>query len=386
MSKLKIGILCYPTYGGSGIVATELGNALAKEGHEIHFITYSMPPRLNLYTNNIYYHEVSIYSYPLFQYPPYELALASKIVDTVQFESLDILHVHYAIPHASAAYTAKQILAEKGIDIPIVTTLHGTDITLVGKDKSFTPVIEFSINKSDAVTAVSHSLKSDTYEHFHIKRDIEVIHNFVNNNFYQDVEEKFDRNSFCTHNEKLIIHISNFRKVKRVPDVVKVFGKVQETVPSKLLLIGDGPERANIEQLCRDLGCCDDVKFIGKINSVKEILSIADVFILPSEKESFGLAALEAMACGVPVISSDAGGLAELNEHGKTGFLAPVGDIDAMAKATIKVLDEKNLNIFKANALERALEFDISAILPKYINLYQSIIESAKSESIKGYK
>lgn len=372
---MRIGIVCYPTFGGSGVVATELGKALSVNGHEVHFITYDQPFRLDFFNENIFYHEVGLPSYPLFQYPPYELALASKMVNVVKYEKLDLLHVHYAIPHASAAYMAKMILESHGIFIPVVTTLHGTDITLVGKDPSYEPVVTFSINKSDGVTAVSDSLRKDTYEHFKVTKDIEVIPNFVDINRFKKQRKDHFKKAICPNNEKLLVHTSNFREVKRVEDVVRVFDKVRQIVPSKLLLVGDGPERMNIEKLCRDLGTCHDMRFLGKLDAIEEVLSVGDLFLMPSEKESFGLAALEAMACEMPVISSNTGGLPELNVHGVTGFMSNVGDVDDMVKNALIILDEKNLTQFKKNALERAKEFDINKILPKYVQYYQKIID-----------
>lgn len=373
---MKIGIVCYPTFGGSGVVATELGKGLAKNGHQIHFITYSQPTRLDFFNENLFYHEVDIRSYPLFKYPPYELALASKMVDVVKHEKLDLLHVHYAIPHASSAYMAKQILATEGIHIPVVTTLHGTDITLVGKDASYEPVVTFSINQSDGVTAVSADLRKDTYEHFKITKDIEVIPNFIDLERFKKQKKDHFKKAICPDGEKLIVHTSNFREVKRVDDVIKVFAEIQKKVPSRLLLVGDGPERNNMEILCRDLGVCDHVRFLGKLEAVEEVLSVADLFIMPSEKESFGLAALEAMACEVPVISTNVGGIPELNTHGKTGFLSKIGDIEDMAKNSLYVLRDDKLPMFKVNALNRALEFDITAILPQYENFYNGIMET----------
>lgn len=375
---MKIGIVCYPTFGGSGVVATELGKALAKAGHKIHFITYSQPTRLDFFNENLFYHEVDIRSYPLFEYPPYELALASKMVDVVKYESLDLLHVHYAIPHASAAYMAKQILKTEGISIPVVTTLHGTDITLVGKDPSYAPVVTFSINESDGVTAVSEDLKKDTYLHFKILKDIVVIPNFIDLERFKKQKKEHFKRAICPNDEKLIVHTSNFRKVKRVDDVVRIFNKVRQQIPAKLLLVGDGPERSNIEVLCRELGTCDDIRFLGKLEAVEEVLSVADLFIMPSEKESFGLAALEAMACEVPVISTNAGGLPELNINGKTGFLSKIGDIDDMTKNALYILEDSNLPTFKHNALERAKEFDITNIMPLYEDFYRDILEAQK--------
>ncbi len=373
---MKIGIVCYPTFGGSGVVATELGKALAQKGHKVHFITYSQPARLDFFNENLFYHEVHIPSYPLFQYPPYELALASKMVDIVQFEKLDLLHVHYAIPHASAAFMAKQILRTKGINIPVITTLHGTDITLVGKDASFEPVVTFSINQSDGVTAVSESLRQQTYEYFQIEKEIEVIPNFINLEKFKRQKKEHFRMAISPNNEKLLVHTSNFRTVKRVEDVISIFAKVREQIPSKLLLVGDGPERPIMEKLCRRLGICQDTRFLGKMEAVEEVLSIADLFLMPSEKESFGLAALEAMACQVPVISSDAGGIPELNIDGVTGFVSPIGAVDEMVKNALFILDDANLPRFKENALARAHEFDVDKIVPRYEALYQKTIDA----------
>lgn len=374
---MRIGIVCYPTFGGSGVVATELGIGLAKVGHEIHFITYRQPTRLDFFSENLYYHEVDIKSYPLFEHAPYELALASKMVSVVKYERLDLLHVHYAIPHASAAYMAKKILAEENIHIPIVTTLHGTDITLVGKDPSYEPVVTFSINHSDGVTAVSQDLKNETYKYFGVKRDIEVIPNFIDLNRFKKQKKEHFKLAICPNGEKLLVHTSNFRKVKRVEDVVRVFYEVRKEIPAKLLLVGDGPERDRMERLCRELGTCDDVRFLGKLDAVEEVLSVSDLFIMPSEKESFGLAALEAMACEVPILTSNAGGIPELNVSGKTGFVCEVGDIKDMKEKALTILAEENLPTFKANALARAKEFDISNILPLYEKYYQETIEKS---------
>jgi N-acetyl-alpha-D-glucosaminyl L-malate synthase BshA len=373
---MKIGIVCYPTFGGSGVVATELGKGLAKLGHHVHFITYSLPTRLDGFTDNVYYHEVSISSYPLFQYPPYELALASKLVDVAIYEKLDVIHVHYAIPHASAAYMAKQILATKGIRIPIITTLHGTDITLVGQDPSYEPVVTFSINVSDVVTAVSASLRDDTYALFPITRDIDVIHNFIDLNRFRRQQKEHFKLAICPNGEKLVMHISNFRKVKRIEDILYMFARVRETIPLKLLLVGDGPERQRMEGLCRELCIAEDVRFLGKLEVVEEILSVADLFVMPSEKESFGLAALEAMACEVPVLSSDTGGWPALQIQGVTGYMVPVGDIDGAVARALEILDDANLPRFKAGALARAYDFDISAILPKYEAAYAKALAS----------
>ena len=376
---MKIGIVCYPTFGGSGVVATELGKALADHGHEVHFITYSQPARLDFFSENLFYHEVTVSKYPLFDYPPYELALASKLVDVVSYEQLDILHVHYAIPHASAAYMAKQILASNGIHIPVVTTLHGTDITLVGKDRTYKPVVTFSINQSDGVTAVSQDLKNDTCKFFEIQKDIKVIPNFIDLNRFQHKAQNHFKIAIAPHEEKIIVHTSNFRKVKRVPDVVKIFAKIVEKIPAKLLLAGDGPERSEVEQLVRELNLKDSVRFLGKLDAVEEILSVSDLFLLPSETESFGLAALEAMACKLPVISSNAGGIPELNIDGVTGFLNEVGDIDGMAANAIHILEnQERLDAFKARALAHAKTFDIALIMPQYEAFYQEIIKSSK--------
>ncbi len=377
---MKIGIVCYPTFGGSGVVATELGKALADNGHQVHFITYNQPARLDFFSENLFYHEVSVSKYPLFDYPPYELALASRLVDVVRFEKLDILHVHYAIPHASAAFMAKQILLTYGIYIPVVTTLHGTDITLVGKDRTYKPVVTFSINKSDGVTAVSENLKQETYEFFEIENDIRVIPNFIDLSRFSLKAKDHFKKAIAPNNEKILIHTSNFRKVKRTEDVVKIFAKVRQKIPSKLLMVGDGGERSDCEQLCRDLNVTDDVRFLGKQDAIEEILSVSDLFLMPSQSESFGLAALEAMACKVPVISSNAGGLPELNVDGVTGFLKDIGDIDGMAEKSIYILeDEQRLATFKENALARAKEFDLAKILPLYENYYTEVIEKSKA-------
>lgn len=371
---MKIGIVCYPTYGGSGVVATELGKALALAGHQVHFITYTQPPRLDIFSENIFYHEVSVASYPLFEYLPYESALASKMVDVTVNEKLDLIHVHYAIPHASAAYLAKQILKYKGIHVPVITTLHGTDITLVGRDPSFEPVVTFSINESDGVTAVSESLKNDTYEEFEILSHIEVIPNFIDLNRFQKRPHEHFKKSLCPNGEKLLMHTSNFRKVKRIEDIVKVFALVRKKIPAKLVLIGDGPERSGIEALCRELEVQSDVRFLGKMDGIEEALSLADLFLLTSEKESFGLAALEAMACEVPVISSNAGGIPEVNIHGVTGYVSEIGDVKDMAANAIKILSDPILHDqMKANALARAQEFDIVKILPLYEKYYERV-------------
>ncbi len=376
---MKIGIVCYPTFGGSGVVATELGKALANEGHQVHFITYSQPARLDFFSANLFYHEVSVRDYPLFDYAPYESALASKLVDVVRFEQLDILHVHYAIPHASAAFMAKQILATYGINIPFVTTLHGTDITLVGKDATYKPVVTFSINQSDGVTTVSEDLKEDTYRHFEISKDIKVIPNFIDFNRFSLQPKDHFKKAIAPNNERILIHTSNFRKVKRTEDVIRMFHKVLEKIPAKLLMVGDGPERSANEQLCRELDICDSVRFLGKQDAVEEILSVSDLFIIPSENESFGLAALEAMACKVPVISSNAGGLPELNVDDFCGYLCDVGDVEDMANKAVTILsNQKTLDYFKENALTRAKDFDLKKILPQYVAFYEEVIAGKK--------
>jgi N-acetyl-alpha-D-glucosaminyl L-malate synthase BshA len=378
---MNIGIVCYPTFGGSGVVATELGKALAQEGNKVHFITYSQPTRLDFLNENLFYHEVEFHSYPLFEYPPYELALASKMVSVVKSEKLDLLHVHYAIPHASAAFMAKQILKSDGIIIPVVTTLHGTDITLVGKDPSYAPVVTFSINQSDGVTAVSHDLKRETFQSFKITNEIEVIPNFIDLEKFKKQKKDHFKKAICPNGESLVVHTSNFRKVKRVTDVIRIFANIHNEIPAKLLMIGDGPDRTKAETLCRDLDISHDVRFLGKLEAVEEVLSVADLFLMPSEKESFGLAALEAMACEVPIISSSTGGLPELNVQGITGFLSPVGDVEDMTRKALFVLDKDNLPKFKENALKRAKEFDITQILPIYEEYYQRIMEKTASKA-----
>jgi N-acetyl-alpha-D-glucosaminyl L-malate synthase BshA len=373
---MKIGVVLYPTFGGSGVVATELGKALAKKGHQIHFITYSQPVRLGSFHENIYYHEVSVSNYPLFEYQPYETELASKLVDVVKYENLDLLHVHYAIPHASAAFMAQQILKTQGITIPFITTLHGTDITLVGKDPSFEPVIRFCINASNAVTTVSQSLKNDTIKYFGIEREIHVIPNFI------DVQENSSmfshqqlRQKYATKDEKIICHISNFRPVKRIEDVIKIFALIDQKIDAKLILVGDGPDRYMAEKLSRELGLIDRVIFFGKVRDTNHILPIADLFLLPSETESFGLAALEAMAVGVPVVSSNTGGIPEVNLHNYSGFLSDVGDIEQMAEFAIDLLfDVDKLALFKEQAKKRAEVFSLDAILPLYEKLYHEVM------------
>jgi N-acetyl-alpha-D-glucosaminyl L-malate synthase BshA len=369
---MRIGIVCYPTFGGSGVLATELGKALADEGHQVHFITYQQPVRLNVFNANIFYHEVRVPTYPLFDYPPYEVALASTMVDVIMNHDLDLLHVHYAIPHASAAYMAKQIVKRKiGRNVPVITTLHGTDITLVGRDKTYEPVVTFSINESDAITAVSQNLKHETFKHFAIDKDIEVIHNFVDVARFNKKPIDAFRKVIAPNGEKILIHASNFRKVKRVDDVVEVFAAVRKQMPAKLLMVGDGPERPATEELARKLGVDEDVRFLGKQEQMEDILAVSDVFLLPSEYESFGLAALEAMAAHAVVISTNAGGLAEINIQGQTGFLANVGDVTAMSDFAIGLLqDETKLETMKEAAYQQALRFDIKNIIPVYEKLY----------------
>ena len=382
---MRIGIVCYPTYGGSGVLATELGIGLARRGHEIHFITYRQPARLTSFQENTFYHEVSAADYPLFEYPPYDTALASKMVDVVRYENLDLLHVHYAIPHATVAYIAKKILLTKGRYVPVITTLHGTDITLVGANNAFAPVVEFSINKSDGVTAVSESLRKQTVELFDIQRDIEVIYNFIDFERFKWSNKDHFKKAIAPNGERIIVHVSNFRKVKRVEDAIHVFKKIHDRIPSKLLLIGDGPERHNLEELCRSLGLCDEIRFLGKQDAVEELLAVGDLFLMPSQSESFGLAALEAMACEVPVISSNTGGLPEVNIHGVTGFLSEVGDVESMATNAIRLLEsETMLQQFRKNALAQAKEFDIQNILPKYEAYYQRVLERSVFKKVGG--
>ena len=372
---MNIGIVCYPTFGGSGVLATELGKVLADKGHNIHFITYQQPVRLSGFHANIFYHEVRVPTYPLFDYPPYETALASTMVDVVLNNNVELLHVHYAIPHASAAYMAKQILAKSGKKIPVITTLHGTDITLVGRDKTYSPVVTFSMNESDVLTAVSENLKDETYKNFIIEKDIKVIHNFVDVKRFNKKPVDAFKKLIAPNGEKIIVHASNFRKVKRVDDVVRVFMKIMETMPAKLLLLGDGPERPYVESICRDCVLCDNIKFLGKQEQMEDILPIADLFLLTSDYESFGLAALEAMAASVPVITTNAGGLPEINIDGFCGYMSNVGDIDDMAKNALEILkDDATLLQFKNNALTQARKFDIENIVPVYEALYKSVI------------
>ena len=372
---MKIGIVCYPTFGGSGVVATELGLELSKRGHEIHFITYNQPVRLELLSNNVHYHEVNVPEYPLFHYQPYELALSSKLVDMVKLHKIDIVHVHYAIPHAYAAYMAKEMLQEEGIYLPIVTTLHGTDITLVGSHPFYKPAVTFSINKSDAVTAVSHSLKKDTLRLFDIKNNIHVVSNFIDLEKYNHKFTDCERGMIANEDEKIITHISNLRPVKRSQDVISVFYNIQKEMPAKLMLIGEGPEREHLEYRCQELGISDKVIFFGKSSEIEKILRFSDLFLLPSQTESFGLAALEAMASGVPVISSNTGGIPEVNIHGVSGFLSNVGDIEDMTKNALYILsDKKRLATFKMNAKKTAMKYDLHAIVPQYEAIYEDTL------------
>ena len=372
---MRIGIVCYPTFGGSGVLATELGKALADKGHQVHFITYQQPVRLNEFNANIFYHEVRVTTYPLFDYPPYETALSSTMVDVINNHQLDLLHVHYAIPHASAAYMAKKIVEAQGRYIPVITTLHGTDITLVGRDKTFAPVVAFSINQSDAITAVSYNLRDETYRTFNIEKDITVIHNFVDTHrFHRKPIDAF-RRVIAPNGERILLHASNFRKVKRVQDIVRIFEIVRKKIPSKLMFVGDGPERSDAESLCRELDICDDTRFVGKQEQMEDILAVADLFLLTSEYESFGLAALEAMAAGVPVVSTNAGGLPEIAIQGETGYLDDVGDIRGMSEHAIGILSDDNiLKKFKANATAHAKNFDIHRIVPQYEALYNHFL------------
>ncbi len=376
---MKIAIVCYPTFGGSGVVATELGIALAEHGHEIHFITYKQPVRLQLLHNNVHYHEVSVPSYPLFHYQPYELALSSKLVNMAKLHEIEIVHVHYAIPHAYAGYMAKQMLAQEGIFIPMVTTLHGTDITLVGSHPFYKPAVTFSINNSDAVTSVSQSLKDDTLRLFNIKKEIEVVPNFIDTKKYENLYSNCERELIASNNEKIITHISNIRKVKRVDDVIEIFDRIQKELPAKLVIVGDGPEKESLENLCKKKGIDEKVLFVGNSHEVDKILCFSDLFILPSEHESFGLVALEAMVCGVPVISSNAGGLPEVNIHGESGYLSNVGNVDEMAKNALKILVNSDTHqLFKRKAKENAQRFETKLIVPLYEEIYKKSLAKTK--------
>lgn len=380
--NMKIGIVCYPTFGGSGVLATELGIALSDKGYEVHFITYEQPVRLSqAFHPNIYFHEVKVPTYPLFDYPPYETALASAMVNVIVNQELDILHLHYAIPHASAAYFARQILKKTGRDIPFITTLHGTDITLVGRDPTYEPVVTFSINESDAITAVSDNLKQETLRSFKIEKEIHVIPNFVDIRRFHQTDKDHFKQMLAPDGERILVHVSNFRAVKRVQDVVRIFEKIRKEIPSKLLMIGDGPDRQSAEDLARSLGLYHDIRFLGKQEQISEILSIADLFILPSETESFGLSALEAMACSVPLISTNTGGLPEINIDGKTGFMGNVGDIESMSQHAIYILsDEDRLKGFKKGAISQARHFEKQHIIPMYEKLYCKVIAAYKAE------
>ena len=374
---MNIGIVCYPTFGGSGVLATELGKALADKGHGVHFITYQQPVRLTGFSANVFFHEVRVPTYPLFDFPPYETALASTMVDVVKNNHVDLLHVHYAIPHASAAYMAQQILKTEGIQTPFITTLHGTDITLVGKDETYAPVVTFSINQSDAITAVSDNLRQETLTHFAIEKDISVIHNFVDIHRFNKKPIDAFKKAISPNNEKIILHASNFRKVKRIADVIYTFNKIRTEIPSKLLLVGDGPERPMAEELCRELGICDDARFVGKQQDMEEIYAIADLFLLPSEYESFGLSALEAMAAGAPVIATNTGGLPEILTDGKDGFMSSVGDVEHMSRNAKRLLSNPILHAqFKKAAREKAESFDMSRIVPRYEELYEQVVKN----------
>jgi N-acetyl-alpha-D-glucosaminyl L-malate synthase BshA len=376
---MNIAIVCYPTFGGSGVLATELGKALAEKGHQVHFITYQQPVRLSGFHANLFYHEVRVPTYPLFDFPPYETALASAMVDVVLNHDIQILHVHYAIPHAAAAYMAKQILAKKGISLPVITTLHGTDITLIGKDKTYSPVVTFSMEESDALTAVSENLKEETYKNFNISKPIEVIYNFVDIARFNKKPVVAFKKMVAPNGEKIIMHASNFRKLKRVKDVVEIFIRIAKEIPAKLLLIGDGPERPELEAYTRSSSFCNDIKFLGKQEQIEDILPIADLFLLPSEYESFGLSALEAMAAEVPVISTNAGGLPEININGFSGFMSNVGDIEDMSKNAISILSDPLIHQqFKTNAFTQATRFGINTIVPQYEALYERVLGGTK--------
>jgi len=380
MTGMKIGIVCYPTFGGSGVLATELGMALSEKGYEVHFIAYKQPVRLHFHPN-IYYHEVVVPTYPLFEFPPYETALASTMVNVINNNNLDLLHVHYAIPHASAAYFAREILKKTGKDIPFITTLHGTDITLVGRDQTYEPVVTFSINESDAITAVSNNLREETYKSFKIEKDIHVIPNFVDVQRFHKTDKEHFKKMLAPNGEHILAHVSNFRKVKRVDDVIKIFDKVRKVVPSKLLMIGDGPERQTAEELSRNLCIYNDIRFLGKQDEIDELLSITDLFLLPSETESFGLSALEAMACGVPVISTNSGGLPEINVSGETGYTANIGDVDTMSDQAIHILsNDETLQQFKKAAIQHARKYEKKHIIPMYEKLYHEVMDAYKTK------
>jgi len=384
---MNIGIVCYPTYGGSGVVATELAKALSTRGHEVHILSYARPTRLDTLAANISYHEVAVNSYPLFEYPPYDLALASHMVDLIRFQKLDLLHVHYAIPHATSGYLAKQILGQEAAHVPVITTLHGTDITIVGNDPSYKPVVDFSINQSDGVTAVSEYLRNETYANFDIKNEIKVVPNFVDLERFHRQEKSHFKQIICPNDEKIVVHVSNFRKVKRVNDVVEVFAYIIKSgIKAKLVMVGDGPERTNAEQHCRDLGVCGDVRFVGKQEKVEEILSIADLFLMPSGSETFGLAALEAMSCSVPVISTNIGGIPELNIQGETGFLCDVGDTDTMGRHAVALLGNDSMQKTMAhNARKRAEMFEIDNIVSMYEDYYEEVARKTRDKAMKAF-
>jgi N-acetyl-alpha-D-glucosaminyl L-malate synthase BshA len=375
---MNIGIVGYPTYGGSGVVATELSKGLAARGHKVHFLSYARPQRLDAFNTNIMFHEVTVNAYPLFEFPPYDLALASHMANLIEHQKLDLLHVHYAIPHTTSAYLAKQIMGECARKVPIITTLHGTDITIVGSDPSYLPVVNFSINQSDGVTAVSDYLRDETYARFDIHNEIEVIPNFVDLNVFKRSNKSHFRKAICNDDEMIVTHVSNFRKVKRVEDVVKTFAYLRNAgVKAKLLMLGDGPERIPLEALCRELGVCGDTRFLGKQDNVEEILSVTDLFLMPSGSETFGLAALEAMSCSVPVISSDVGGLPELNRDGVTGYVCALGDTDAMGAAAVKMLTDKALHSKMAKAARhRAEDFEQEKVIAQYEAYYLKVMET----------
>jgi N-acetyl-alpha-D-glucosaminyl L-malate synthase BshA len=383
---MNIGIVCYPTFGGSGVVATELAKGLAKRDHNVHMLSYARPARLDTFRTNISYHEVNMNTYPLFEYPPYDLALANQMASLIEYEKIDILHVHYAIPHATSAYLAKQILGEKAEHVPLITTLHGTDITIVGSDPSYKNVVDFSINQSDGVTAVSEYLRDETYERFDIKKDIKVIPNFIDLDRFQKSDQTHFKKAICPNDEKVVVHVSNFREVKRVPEVVSVFARILENgIDAKLLLVGDGPDRQRAEQRCRELGMCDEVRFLGKQDQVEDILSIADLFLIPSGSETFGLAALEAMSCSVPVISSNIGGLPEVNIHGETGYLCDLDDIDCMGEYAVKILSDESLHQELAqNARKQAETFEMSKIISQYEEYYKECKKQMPQSSKMG--
>lgn len=372
---MNIGIVCYPTFGGSGVVATELAKGLANRGHNLHILSYAKPARLDSFRTDITYHEVDLSTYPLFEFPPYDLALANMMVNLIQFENLDVLHVHYAIPHATSAYLAKQILNSRASHVPVITTLHGTDITLIGSDPTYKQVVDFSINQSDGVTAVSEYLKQETYRLFDIEKEIRVIPNFIDLDRFKKSKKEHFKKAICPDGEKIVTHVSNFREVKRVTDVVEAFGQVLKNgVAAKLLMVGDGPERTKAEKKCRELGICDLVRFLGKQDQVEEVLSVSDLFMIPSGSETFGLAALEAMSCSVPVVSSNIGGLPEVNIHGETGYLCELADIECLGRCATKILSDENLHKkMAAAARKRAEFFEMDKIVTQYEDYYKEV-------------